>query len=805
MTLLLKWCLNEYKRHWFKSAVTFIGLVLSLSLFLVIELYVGVLSPKQTQQPLGVEYQYKLINTQGFIGPQELHDLVDKKWVTTLYPLSERRDKLLVNGNSVITSVVGLDILEFQAQASKAQPHSITTTETRPFNLSNAYYLSSDTDTGYASVKSFMADREIHVMKIMVKRLTTPVLVMDISQFQTLYQPHTMLDAIILDKSVDTDALSKYLSKAHPNLKIISRQAELSEKSKWTNSLRYNLKFLALIAMCVSASLLVQFFRFIGYQRLQQVDALFKLGVSKLRLAKVIAAECSIIAVLVFLTAMLVGWGIATVGLSIFNQTISTFYLQLSSSALVITPLLLIKMAVVVGLAVVLSYFSMTRKLFLKPQPLKKGWLAMIGCSCVAVAMTALKIPLSEWQVFATGAMLISGFACLTFVVIEQVTGSLSAIKNQKLLFFKMAKTSLQQDTVSYGIITFVIGVSLSLIVCMGIFVESFRTSVSQWLNNVIIHDIYIQHKANDIQFQILIPQEVEQALDHLIPPQDIHKISRIPIKWQGIPSQIQIVDDEDSIENITQSGPIYRDDMDNIAISEPFANKHGMAVGDTIKLEGIMPKPLHISAIYYDYTSEFGTLRIKRSLYERQNGIIRPNGIAISNIASIDKTALESLLSQISTRGDMNVQDRNTLKKQSIDLFNETFVFTWFMVFLIGGIAMICVLNVITMMCLDRQNELTQLWMMGFNRRRLHGILAAQLSLITGISSVIAVWLGALLYYFLVFGIQLPTFHWSIFIKIPWLFLASVIVLFAVLTWITSLIFTHLNSAVITGGMRDD
>ena len=165
----------------------------------------------------------------------------------------------------------------------------------------------------------------------------------------------------------------------------------------------------------------------------------------------------------------------------------------------------------------------------------------------------------------------------------------------------------------------------------------------------------------------------------------------------------------------------------------------------------------------------------------------------------------MRRFLSQVSKRGDMIVQSRKELKKQSIDLFNETFVFTWFIVFLIGGIAMVCILNVLTIMCLDRQRELTQLWMIGFNRRRLHAILFSQLALIGGISIGIALSLGFLLYYFLVFGIQLPTFHWSIFIKVPWLFLLSVITIFIFLTWVTSMIFTHLNGGLMTGAMRDD
>ena len=803
MKLLLKWCLSEYRRYWFKSAATFVGLVLGLSIFLVIELYVGLLAHQNNGLTFLPTDYFKIINTQGFIQTDQVRELLNKTPLDSVRPFSERQDKIQFKEKTLTTRVIGLDILDFQAQLSGQDSSAIELGNFNPFNLNNVFFISSDLAPGEMTIKSLLADRPLTVITIQEEGVAGPLMIMDIAYFQTLYETNNTIDELIIDTEA-VEKLSGPLATLFPNLQIRSLTSELEEKSTWTNSLRYNLKFLALIAMIVSMSLLVQFFRFIGFQRLEQVEALFKLGVSKRKLARVIGIECLIVASLVFIGAIGTGYCIAFSGVSIFNQTVSTFYLNLTPTNLQFSASLILKLISIVILSVAISYLSITRKLFARPLRLNRFWLSISSLLMMIIPIGVLQLTLSEWQLFAIGAYLISGFLLFSIAVILSFSKWLSRLKTPKLVFFKMARSSLEKDPVSYGIIAFVIGLSLGLIVCMGVFVESFRTSVSTWLNQVIKHELYIQHKTNAIQFPVFIPKDDEMLIDASYPKDAIYKISRIPITWRGIPSQIQLVDERDNIDDILVSRAAPHPTLIDIGVSEPFANRHGLRAGDTIRVDGLMKEPLHISAVYYDYTSEFGTIRIHRDLYEKENGPLRPHGIAIATVDPLN-TNSASALAYLSEQSDITVQSRAQIKKQSIDLFNETFAFTWFMVFLIGGIAMICVSNVLTIMCLDRKKELYQLWMIGFNQARLDGILFAQLALSLTVSLVIAITLGFLLYYFLVYGIQLPTFHWSIFLTIPWPFLGTVLLLFLGLSRLSSWLFIKLNFKTIREGNQFD
>ena len=100
--------------------------------------------------------------------------------------------------------------------------------------------------------------------------------------------------------------------------------------------------------------------------------------------------------------------------------------------------------------------------------------------------------------------------------------------------------------------------------------------------------------------------------------------------------------------------------------------------------------------------------------------------------------------------------------------IFNDTFAFTWFVVILTSLIAIFSLVNLLTIVCINRKNELLQLWHVGFNTKQLTRVILAQISVITTIASGISIAIGFSLYALIVYGIQVPTFNWSIFLNIP-------------------------------------
>ena len=90
-------------------------------------------------------------------------------------------------------------------------------------------------------------------------------------------------------------------------------------------------------------------------------------------------------------------------------------------------------------------------------------------------------------------------------------------------------------------------------------------------------------------------------------------------------------------------------------------------------------------------------------------------------------------------------------------------------MVILTAFIAMFSLINLLTIVCINRKHELLQLWHIGFNSNELTKVILAQITIISVLASGVSVLIGFSLYILIVYGIQLPTFNWSIFLTIPW------------------------------------
>ena len=73
------------------------------------------------------------------------------------------------------------------------------------------------------------------------------------------------------------------------------------------------------------------------------------------------------------------------------------------------------------------------------------------------------------------------------------------------------------------------------------------------------------------------------------------------------------------------------------------------------------------------------------------------------------------------------------------------------------------------TIVCINRKNELIQLWHIGFNSTALRQIVLAQIALISVVAGGMAVAIGGALYILIVYGIQQPSFNWTIFLAVPW------------------------------------
>ncbi len=710
-------------------------------------------------------------------------------------PYSEKNDFFSHPDVDKHIIVRGTDRFHVFSEIAKSftDDEEIETFDFDPFDLSETFLIINSIETGVTlNIFSNLINQSIDVTSIKLD-IPEPVLLMDISLFQKLYPPNDSLGAFLFKiDSQKASKISTYLQIEYPDLELLSLKKEQLQQSNWVSSLTYNLKFLAFISLIVSTCLMIQFFRFLGKQREPQFDQLFKLGISKSTIKQLFLIEIGVISLITTILALIFSKVLAQLSLGTFNQLITMFYFRLSATQIHYHWLIILKtfLASITAFSVAyLSYFhgkgfgkniskviliSLTSILFI-----------FIGLGIIFYYPQRLIVVIAAFSVIA-------GFFGVCVGSISFIGHSLRRLTNDRFIYFKMARDTLLKDPLSYGAIVFVISLSAGLVISMSIFIHSFSNTIDSWLRSVTFHDVYIQHQSNSIQSPVALPNEVKELTSRAPKSFDISTLYRIPFIYQGLPAQIvfrqNIADPKFSrfIFKERLSGPITNQD---IFISEPFSLKHSLNLGDTIYLNGIVDGPLRIAGINYDFVSEFGQITANNALYLANYPEMDLHGIAIKAPES-DRDLLNQFLIELARYPSVVIASRTSILDATMKIFNDTFAFTWFVVILTSLIAIFSLVNLLTIVCINRKNELLQLWHVGFNTKQLTRVILAQISVITTIASGISIAIGFSLYALIVYGIQVPTFNWSIFLQIPWLLIIIAPIFVILLSIVIGLIF---------------
>ena len=92
MTLLLTAIFRDYKQYWFKIFCTILGIIISLSLFIVIELFSFLFQVPSIESTLSVPYTHKLVHNQGKLHLKDIDGLMQHPPLREFTPYSEAYD-----------------------------------------------------------------------------------------------------------------------------------------------------------------------------------------------------------------------------------------------------------------------------------------------------------------------------------------------------------------------------------------------------------------------------------------------------------------------------------------------------------------------------------------------------------------------------------------------------------------------------------------------------------------------------------------------------------------------------------------
>ena len=358
---------RDYKKYWFKTVLSLVGLVLSISLVTTVAVYIDTIEYYLDKKDLisQVYPQSYVSHQRGSIKNEEIRALIQKTSISHGYPYKNISREIEIDGSREFCNIVGVDLIymgSFLAQNSR------TAGKDAIFLVSNKENASSE-----KLVEIIVHSKSYQVVSVYNSDQLIPLVVMDVSTLSSIFG-FIQIDRLYVEdyqaESFDGSQL--------PEFKIISSS---TGKQRISEAFFINLKFIGLLSTVISTLLIYLFFRFIQKHRLLTDHLLINLGISS-EIKQTIRIIESIFFI-VITTSLGFGLGIvlSQFGLEILSKTMNTLYYSISIENIIVRPPTFVKSLLVSVISVSFALSPMVQKIessFLKLRPLTKWIMCLI-------------------------------------------------------------------------------------------------------------------------------------------------------------------------------------------------------------------------------------------------------------------------------------------------------------------------------------------------------------------------------------------------------------------------------------------
>jgi putative ABC transport system permease protein len=320
--------------------------------------------------------------------------------------------------------------------------------------------------------------------------------------------------------------------------------------------------------------------------------------------------------------------------------------------------------------------------------------------------------------------------------------------------------------------------VAVSVIVGVSVMVGSFRGTVVQWLDQTLQADIYVSPPsttANRVLGKIapeIVPQLRQfPGVDYVVTYNDAD------VTVREFNKQAKLISAEGDVSAGKRPYAWIRPDLgknpwsaldrgEGVIISEALILREGLAQPpETVTLqtpEG--DRSFAVLAIFYDYSSDQGTVLIDNDLYERywhdpriaSVGVFVQPGVDVEQVASEMKTTFAAQQSLL-------VQSNRSLREGSLEIFDRTFAITDALRLLAVVVAFIGVLSTLMSLQLERTREVGILRATGMTPRQLGSMTLLETGLMGTLAGLFAMPLGYALAWILIYVINVRSFGWTL------------------------------------------
>jgi putative ABC transport system permease protein len=315
--------------------------------------------------------------------------------------------------------------------------------------------------------------------------------------------------------------------------------------------------------------------------------------------------------------------------------------------------------------------------------------------------------------------------------------------------------------------------IAVATTVGVGLTISSFRQAVVRWLEGTLRADVYIAPPS-------LIGNRPDAVLDGAL----VTRLAGLPGVAGSSTSRAVVVPSPRGPVNVVALGlgpgrrPGFRFvgrtdpgsawaafDAGAALVTEPFAYRHGVQAGGTVRLRTDHgEREFPVAGVFYDYGSSAGAVFMSRPTYDAHWDDRAVAGLALEAAAGAEVDALVAQLRAAAAGSGQEVVIRSNraLREASLVIFDRTFAITSVLRLLTLVVAFIGVLSALLALQLERAREIGVLRALGLTPHQVWGMITAQSGLMGGIAGLLALPVGTMLAFILIFVVNRRSFGWT-------------------------------------------
>ena len=568
--------------------------------------------------------------------------------------------------------------------------------------------------------------------------------------------------------------------------------ARSDENQRMLRAFRWNLLVLSYVSLVVGAFLIYNTISVSVVRRRPEIGVLRALGAGRQRILWLFLGEALLFGIAGSAAGVLLGRVLALGAVGLIGQTVNALYVS-SRPAPVALHGADVALAILSGVSV--AFFAalapaLEAMRVAPTEAMGRGahehqarlhwrrdlaWAALIALLAVAVSRIQ---PIDGKPVAGYVATLLA-IASAALAAPAVVIGVSSALRPaaralagaEGLLAGRGLSASLGRTAVVVG----ALATAIAMMASVGIMVGSFRETVVVWLDTQLRADLYVRPAARGGgagQFPALA-QEIPALVARTPGVEAVDIFHGLEVRYGGLRATLG-AGNADIVRRYGRLRFLPGEDrdtalrsligQDRVVVSEPFAYKHHVRAGETLKLPlGDRNIAFTVAGIYYDYSSERGLIILDRGTLLKYLPQQPVTNLAIYLQPGADAIAVRHAIEQRTARHHILIAPNQSLRETAVMVFDRTFAITYALEGVAIAVAMLGAANSLLAMVLDRRRELGLLRYLGAAPSQLRRMILLEAGMVGFMANLLGLALGFALSLLLVYVINKQSFGWTI------------------------------------------